>query len=174
MFLHNRLLWVLSSQVSFSHLLKNFAIGLEFVLLAEHLSSAQAVSLRESACSKFKHFVQSVHPRVQHQHQLIFTVYSPVRAGWVSTYWACLNTASSRQVAASPGEEVWRYIGDDSVDPDNRTDHLQQQRVYVLLQFHCGRWSQRREEMNWTQWRSVDLIWKRSAREKNKKAFTLA
>lgn len=79
-------LLVLGSQVVFSHLLKDFAVGLEFVLLTEHLSSAQAVSLRESGCSKLKHLVQSVHPRVRHQHQLVFTVYGPVRAGWVSTY----------------------------------------------------------------------------------------
>lgn len=167
-----QILLVLISQVSFSHLLKDFAIGLEFVLLTEHLSRAQTVSVRVSGCSKFKHFVQSVHPGVQHQHQLFFTVYGPVRAGWVSAYWAGFSASSSLQVAASPGEEVRRYIRDDSVDPDYRTDHLQQQRVDVLLQLHCGGWS----KVSWTQWCTVvsstwmmDLIWKKDLQGREKK-----
>lgn len=129
-------------QVSVSHLLEDLAVRLELILLTEHLSGAQTVSLWKSPRSVFKHFVQGVHPGVQPCHQLVLIVDSPVRTCWVTANWACLDPTSPFQVAACSREEVPRYEGDDRVDPDNGAEDLQQQGVHILLQLHLGGWSQ--------------------------------
>lgn len=72
------------AQVSVSHLLEDLAVRLELILLTEHLSGAQTVSLWKSPRSVFKHFVQGVHPGVQPCHQLVLIVDSPVRTCWVT------------------------------------------------------------------------------------------
>lgn len=70
-------------EVNVSHLLEDLAVGLQHILLTEHLPGAQTVSLWKPHGSVFKHFIQRVHPGVQPCHQLLLAVDGPVRPCWV-------------------------------------------------------------------------------------------
>lgn len=119
-----------------SHLLEDLAVGLELVLLTQHLPRSQTVSLWKPTCGVFKYFVQGVHAGVQPRRQLLLAVDGPVRPRRVSANGAGLDAASSFQVATGSREEVPGYEGDDRVHPDDGAEDLQQHGVHVLLQLH--------------------------------------
>jgi len=65
--------------VCVSYLLKDLAVRLHLILLAQQLSCAQAVSFRKVYYSIFKHFIQSIHTLVQLGRQPLLAVHGPVR-----------------------------------------------------------------------------------------------
>lgn len=65
--------------VCVSYLLKDLAVRLHLILLAQQLSCAEAVSFRKVYYSIFKNFIQSIHTLVQQGRQPLLAVHGPVR-----------------------------------------------------------------------------------------------
>lgn len=126
------------SLISLSHLLEDFAIGLQLVLLTEELARAQAVSLGEVLRGILKHLIQCVHALAHRRHQPLGAVQRPVGSGRPSAHRARLDPLGAALGGPGASENVPGQEGDDGIDPHHRAVHLQQQWTHVLLHLHDG------------------------------------